>query len=394
MNNSSFRKITRRHRWIWLVAGATLAIVIAALVLPTLSGQSATAQDAYPPLAPLPEAPIPLDNPVTPEKVELGKLLFFDPRMSGDGSLSCNSCHPSTTGWGVQTPISFGPAGTSHWRNASTALNVAYYTKLNWDGGKKSIEQQNKGAWGGAVAGNLDGALGEERLAQIPEYVERFNDVFGTPYPKMDEALMAVATYQRTLISQNAPADAFFEGDESAISEEAARGYELFTGEANCIACHNGPLVSDDSYYALGVATHPDFYNNPLKQITFRYEQAAKGVPEEVYRTTDEDLGLYYVTKQDIDKGKFRTPSLRDLCYTAPYMHNGIYATLEEVVAFYNAGGGESPNKSDQIFPLGLSAEQQSDLVAFMESMCGDQITDEAPDLPEYGVYSPSEGGN
>ncbi len=393
--DNKITNFARHHRWVWLVASAVLVIVAAAFVLPMMTTQGvASAQDAYPPLAPLPDVPVPADNAITPEKVELGKLLYFDPRMSGDGSLSCNSCHPAAAGWGVPTAISFGPAGASHWRNASTLLNVGFYTKLNWDGAKKSIEKQNSGAWGGAVAGNLDKALGEERLAQIPEYVERFQDVFGTEYPTWEEALMAVATYQRTLVSQNAPADAFFEGDDSAISEEAKRGYELFMNQANCIACHNGPLASDDSYYDLGVPTHPDFYDSPLKQITFRYENAAKGVPEEVYRTTDKDLGLYYVTKQDIDKGKFRTPSLRDLCYTAPYMHNGVFNTLEEVVAFYNGGGGDSPNKSDQIYPLGLSAEEQSDLVAFLESMCGDKITDEAPELPPYGVYSPSEGGN
>ncbi len=207
----------------------------------------AVAQDAYPPLAPLPPMPQPLDNPITAEKAELGRLLFFDPRMSGDGSLSCNTCHSASDGWGARTPISFGGPGTSHWRNASTILNTGYYGKLNWDGSKKSIEQQNKGAWGGAVAGNLDGALAEERLAQIPEYVERFKSIWGTDYPLMDQALLAVATYQRTITSLNVPFDKYIEGDETAISEAAIRGYELFIGEANCIACHNGPLVSDDS---------------------------------------------------------------------------------------------------------------------------------------------------
>ncbi len=380
----------RSKRLLWVIAGAALALL---LILAVQGPQPAAAQDSYPPLAPLPPVPEPLDNPITPEKVELGRLLFFDPRMSGDGSLSCNSCHPAAAGWGAPTAVSFGGPGTSHWRNASTLLNVGYYTKLNWDGSKKSIEQQNAGAWGGAVAGNLDKALAEERLAQIPEYVERFKNVFGTEYPTWEEALQAVATYQRTLVSQNVPFDAFLEGDENAISDAAKRGYELFQGKANCIACHNGPLVSDDSYHALGVPQNPDFFNSPLKQITFRYEFAAKGVPEEVYRTASEDYGLYFVTKQDEDKGKFRTPSLRDLCYTAPYMHNGVFSTLEEVVAFYNAGGGDTPNKDPQIYPLGLTSDEQSDLVAFLESLCGDRVTDEAPELPPYGVYMPSEGG-
>jgi cytochrome c peroxidase len=141
------------------------------------------------------------------------------------------------------------------------------------------------------------------------------------------------------------------------------------------------------------VPINADFLNSPLKQITFRYEQWAKGVPEEVYRTADEDLGLYYVTKLEADKGKFRTPSLRDLCYTAPYMHNGVFSSLEEVVAFYNAGGGDHPNKDPQrMRPLGLTAEEGADLVAFLESLCGDPVTDQAPELPPYGVFPAPEG--
>ncbi len=375
-----------QSRWV-LALGVGLAAVLALAIFASTPVAPAAAQDDIPPLAPLPPVSAPSDNPVTLEKVELGRLLFFDPRMSGDGSMSCNSCHPAATGWGVQTAISFGGPGTSHWRNAQTLLNVAYYSKLNWDGGKKSIEQQNGGAWGGAVAGNLDKALAEERLAQIPEYVERFRDLFGSQYPLWDDALRAVATYQRTLVSQNAPLDAYLEGDDSALSDEAKRGLELFNDKAGCINCHNGPLVSDDRYYALGVPQNPDFLDSPLKQITFRYEFAAKGVPEEVYRTASEDYGLYFVTKQAEDIGKFRTPSLRDLCYTGPYMHDGVFQTLEEVVTFYNAGGGDNPNKDPRIVPLGLSEEEQADLLAMLESLCGDQVTDESPELPPYGEF-------
>ena len=398
---------------------STVALLFIGLVLPALQGYGATAalsqtdaapktgavslaspakeqsanlQEEYPPLAPLPPVIAPADNPITPEKVELGRLLFFDPRMSADGSLSCNSCHPAANGWGARTPISFGGPGTSHWRNAQTILNVAYYGKFNWDGKAKGIENQNAGAWGGAVAGNLDKSLAEERLAQIPEYVDRFRTVFGSDWPKFDDALRAVATYQRTIVSQNVPFDAYLDGAFIAISEEAKRGYAL--AQESCIACHNGPLVSDDSYHATGVPQNPDFWSSPLKQITFRYEQLAKGVPEEVYRSTSDDLGLYYNTKQEIDKGKFRTPSLRDLCYTSPYMHNGVFGTLEEVVAFYNAGGGDTPNKDPLLQPLDLSAEEQADLVAFLESLCGDPVTDEAPDLPPYGVFNMTQGDN
>ncbi len=348
-----------------------------------------------PPLAVLPPVSYPPDNPYSEAKVELGRMLYFDPRFSGDGSLSCNSCHPASDGsWGVSSPISFGYPGSTHWRNASTIINTAYYSKLNWDGGKTSIEKQNKGAWGGVVAGNLDSGMAEERMAQMPEYVARFNDVFGDQYPTFEHALMAVATFQRTIVSQNVPFDAFLEGDENAISDEAKAGYELFTGQANCIACHNGALISDDSYHNIGVPNAPGFTDNVLNQITFRYEQWAKGVTEEDYNTATEDMGLYYVTKNESDIGKFRTPGLRDACYTAPYMHNGVFSTLEEVVAFYNDGGGDHPNKDPLMQPLNLTAEEQASLVAFLESLCGDKIIVEMPELPEYAPWDMEEVSN
>lgn len=375
--------MTDRGRLGWMAGLLVVALVVGVFAF----GASATAQDNLPPLAPLPPPPNPLDNPYTPEKVELGRHLYFDPRMSGDGSMSCNSCHPASTGWGAPTAISFGGPGTSHWRNASTILNTAYYSKLNWEGNAGSIEKQNSGAWGGAVAGNLDNTLAEERLAQIPGYVERFQTVFGNEYPSWDNALDALAAYQRTIVSRNVPLDAYLGGDSGTISDAAKRGLELFSGKAGCLNCHNGALVSDDRYYNIGVPTHPDFFDSPLKQITFRYEQLAKGAYEKLYRSTTEDLGLYYVTKQDIDQGKFRTPSLRDLCYTGPYMHNGYFDTLEEVVAFYNAGGGEHANKDPRIVPLNLTAEEQADLVEMLRSLCGDQVTDEAPELLPYGEY-------
>jgi cytochrome c peroxidase len=309
--------------------------------------------------------------------------------MSGDGSLSCSSCHPTSDGsWGVASPVSFGYPGTTHWRNASTIINSAYYSKLNWDGGKTSIEKQNKGAWGGAVAGNLDSGMAEERLAQIPDYVSRFKEVFGTEYPLFGDALKALATFERTIVSENVPFDSFLEGDASAISEEAQRGYELFTGQAGCIACHNGPLISDDTYHNTGVPTYSGFEDNALSQITFRYEQWAKGVTEEIYDKATFDMGLFYVTKLDEDIGRFRTPGLRDACYTGPYMHNGMLNTLEDVVAFYNQGGGESENKDPLLVPLNLTPDEQADLVSFLESLCGDLIIIEAPELPPYESWA------
>ncbi|MBI4787301.1 MAG: cytochrome-c peroxidase [Chloroflexi bacterium] len=354
----------------------------------TITAPGAQVRTEYPPLATLPPVSFPLDNPYSDAKAELGRVLYFDPRLSGDGSTSCNSCHPANDGsWAVSSPISFGYPGATHWRNSQTVINVAYYTKLNWDGSATSIEKQNDGAWSGTVAGNVDSAMAEERLAQIPEYVRRFKQVFGTEYPLYGDALKAVATFQRTIVSKNVPFDKFVQGDTNAIGDSAKRGYDLFKGKANCSACHNGALVSDNSFHNTGVPTAPDFQTNALRQITVRWQYWARGVSEDKYATMNSDLGLYYITKLDGDRAKFRTPSLRDTCYTAPYMHNGIFGTLEEVVAFYNQGGGDDANEDALIKPLKLSAAEQADLVAFLKSLCGDKIIVQAPTLPEYQVW-------
>ena len=346
------------------------------------------------PLAPLPAPPAPRDNPTTPAKVALGRLLYFDPRISADAATSCNTCHPANTGYTARTPISMGGTGTSHWRNASGLYNIAYFQKLNWDGARPSIEKQNHGAWTGAVAGNVDDALAEERLAQIPEYRVRFHAVFGETDPTWANALRAVAAYQRTLNSKNVPFDAFLNGDEQAISPAAKRGMAVFTGKANCVRCHDGPLLSDDSYHNLGVPASPAFENSPVKQITFRYEQVAKGVPRRVYDAVRDDLGLYYVTKDPADAGKFRTPSLRELRHTPPYMHNGVFRTLPEVIDFYDRGGGDHPNRSRLLKPLDLSADEKADLLAFLESLSGDPLADSPPPLPPYGRYPTNPGGS
>ncbi len=353
---------------------------------------AATTVTGPPPLAPLPPVSFPPDNPYSMAKAELGRLLYFDPRFSGDGSISCNSCHPASDGsWSVSSPISFGYPGSTHWRNASTIINSAYYSRVNWDGSATSLEKQANGAWGGAVAGNIDSALAEERLAQIPDYVRLFKEVYGTEYPTWGQALDAVATFERTIVSQNVPFDAYLSGDSHALSDEAKAGYDLFVGRANCIACHNGPLISDDSFHNTAVPEAPEFTNNPLNQITFRYEQWAKGVTEEDYNTAVADFGLYYITKMESDRGSFRTPGLRDVCYTAPYMHNGIFKTLEEVVAFYNAGGGSSPHKDPLLQPLNLTDDEQASLIAFLQSLCGDKLIIQAPELPPYAPSDMSE---
>jgi cytochrome c peroxidase len=347
------------------------------------------AKPAHPPLATLPPPPIPTDNPMSPEKVELGKMLFWDSRLSGDGSSPCVACHNPEQGWGDGGEISRGYPGTQHWRNSQTVLNAAYYNKIFWEGSVTSLEAQAPAAAEGNVAGNGDPSMMEMRLRFIPEYVERFRKVWGAEWPRMTHAYMSIAAFERTLVSdpKQVPFDRYLAGDKKALSEAQIRGMELFNGKAGCIQCHNGALASDQQFHALGVPENEVFKTEPLYQITHRWEHYQKGVPEARYRDGRFDWGLFYITKNPKDIGKFRTPSLREVKYTAPYMHNGIFYTLEEVVDFYDKGGGEGAAKSPLIKPLGLSPQEKKDLVAFVESLSMDRpLLMQAPRLPEYRV--------
>ena len=380
------------------------------LVVLFIAGMQFSANGPFRDLAALGPPPIPADNqqmvdsdgyPIsTDPKVELGKILFYDNRLSGDASISCADCHSDEFGWTDGADLCRGYAGTSHWRNCQTLINSAYYGKLFWDGASKSLEAQAVSAASGGVAGNGEKDMMEERLRQVPAYVEMFNEVFGTTWPNLADAWRAIAAYERTLIQTDTPFDRYMRGDETALSEEAIAGMALFEGKAQCVQCHDGALLTDEKYYNLGVPENPAFEDDASRQITFRYEQYAKGVSEELYRTTKTDLGLYYVTKRTGDMGKFRTPILRYLLYSAPYMHNGAFYTLEEVVEFYNEGGGVDQinrnfgfgTKTDLIPALGLTQTEQRQLVAFLESTTGEEIRTDRPVLPEYATMNQEEG--
>jgi cytochrome c peroxidase len=368
--------MTRRH------------CLIAAAALLAYTGWAAA--QAVPPLATLPPPPIPKDNPNTPEKVALGKKLFWEARLSGNGSMPCVSCHLPNLGWGDGGAISRGYPGTKHWRNSQTVLNSAYYNKLFWEGSVTSLEAQAPAAAEGPVAGNGDGSVMEMRLRFIPEYVEAFNKVFGTEWPRINDAWRAVSAYQRTLVTDAklVPFDRWLAGDKKALSDDQQRGMALYNGKAGCIQCHNGALASDQKFHALGVPEPAEFKGDALLQVTHRWQQYQKGVPEGSYRDAPIDRGLYYVTKNPKDIGKFRTPSLRELTVTAPYMHNGVFATLAEVVDFYNAGGGSGPQKSSMLKPLNLGAGDKADLVAFLQALSMDKpLLQDEPKLP--GDYKP-----
>ena len=341
--------------------------------------------DSVPPLGPLPEVPVPADNPITQAKVDLGRLLFFDNRLSGDAGTSCASCHDPRLGWGDGQALSRGYAGTQHWRNSQTTVNSAFFTKLFWAGEVPSLEAQAKSAITGNLAGNGDTVMIEERLALIPEYVDRFQEAFGASQPSFDLVLKAIASFERAeMISRDSPFDEYLAGDKDALSDDAKKGLALFQGKARCIACHNGPLMSDEDYHFLDLPQNKLFEKDPLRQVALRYQHYIRGVPEEVYRNADSDLGLYYTTKKDSDRGRFRAPSLRYLEYTAPYMHNGVFGTIEDVIDFYDQGGGDDPNQSSLIQSLNLTEDEKFELAEFLHSLSGSEIRIQTPKLPEY----------
>ncbi|MBI3584692.1 MAG: cytochrome-c peroxidase [Nitrospinae bacterium] len=351
--------------------------------------------DIDPPLAPLPaNPPIPTDNPsgknVFPSKMdakqELGYLLYFDTKLSGDASISCATCHHPDLGWGFNDPISRGYPGTVHWRNSQTVINTGYLNKIFWEGGTTSLEAQAPAAAEGGVAGNGSRDMMESRLRFTPEYVKRFKEVFGTEWPNVEDAYGAIAAYERYLSQPDTPFDKFMKGDKNAISAKAQKGLELFKGKANCMECHNGPMLTDEKFYDIGVPDPPEFEENGIQQVTFRFQLYAKGSVEDVYRTYKSDPGIYFKQKRLEDRGKFRTAPLRYSKYTAPYMHNGTMFTLEEAIDFYDKGGGEDRwgNKTKILKPLKLTKDEKEALKEFLLTLSGEQIKMPIPRLPDY----------
>lgn len=364
--------------------------LVAVLSLVNTAQATPVEAEPHPPLAPLPPVPVPKDNPMTPGKVALGKKLYWDGRLSGDGSMPCVSCHLPALGWGEGSQISRGYPGTRHWRNSQTILNSAYYNKLFWEGNVTSLESQAPAAAEGGVAGNGDASVMEMRLRFLPEYVAEFKQVFGTEWPRIFDAWRAIAAYERTVVSDagKVPFDRYVKGDKKALSDNQLRGMKLFSGKAGCIQCHNGPLASNQKFYDIGLPDFPGFKDDALSQVTHRWEHYQKGVSEEKYRHADKDYGLYFKTKAPKDIGKFRVPSLREVKYTAPYMHNGVFTTLDEVVEFYNQGGGKGTNKTPLLKPLNLSADEKKDLLSFIESLSmTEPLLHPDPKLP--GDYQP-----
>ena len=337
-----------------------------------------------PPLG-LPTVPVPVDNPITREKVELGRKLFFDRRLSINDTFSCAICHIPEQGFTnneIQTAV--GVEGRSVKRNSPTVYNSAYLGKIFHDGRESTLEQQ---VWSPLLARNemANPSIGYviNKIKAIKEYDGMFEKAFDGRGPTMETIGMALASYQRTLNAADSPFDRWYFGkNENAVSEDVKRGFEIFTGKGSCSSCHliqeDYALFSDDRLHNTGLGYQASMGIEPKTKRV----QLAPGVYTEmdfnairaVSRSKENDLGLYEVTENPNDRWKFRTPPLRNVALTAPYMHDGSMQTLREVIEFYNEGGVENELLSPLIKPLDLSVEEMDDLVAFLESLTSNNI--------------------
>ncbi|MFZ5818017.1 MAG: cytochrome-c peroxidase [Bacillota bacterium] len=317
-------------------------------------------------------------------KLALGKQLFFDTRLSGDRSVSCATCHAPDKAWADGKALSDGYLGTLYFRNTPTLLNVATnYKRLDWDGRFTSSDMDSlvRDRITESHFGMLDGRLMIERLKQVPEYEALFQAAYKGE-PSFGRTMGALSTFVKSLKTGENGYDKYLKGDKAALSPAAARGAALFTGKANCAQCHAGPNLTDGGFHNIGVAENPEILKDPLRIITMRKFLKTHGVSG--YAGIGEDPGLFVITEDQNDWGKFRTPSLREVALTAPYMHNGALATLEDVVAFYNNGGGDKANKSPLLKPLGLTGEEQKDLVEFLKALSGELPKVATPPELEY----------
>ena len=288
---------------------------------------------------------IPADNPVTVQKVELGRLLFFDKRLSNDNTIACASCHLMQHGFTDGQPVASGIRGQKGGRSAPASFNRVFSSAQFWDGRAATLEDQSIGPFTNPIEhGFVNYDVMIAKMNKIPGYKTLFLRTFGEDI-SIGLVGKAIASFQRTVLSGNSPMDRFDQGGEAnAISPEAQRGLLLFRDKARCTKCHSGFNLTDEKFHNLGIG----WDDNKV------------------------DLGRYMVTKNAEELGAFKTPTLREIARTAPYMHDGRFKTLEDVVNFYNQGGVKNPHQDPLILPLELTKEEKHDLVQFLRTLSGE----------------------
>jgi cytochrome c peroxidase len=308
--------------------------------------------------------PVPADNPQTDAKIRLGAQLYFDTRLSADNTISCASCHDPRTGWANPHATDTGIGGQVGTRNSGTVIDAAYMRYQFWDGREPSLEGQASGPIHNPIemGETLENVVA--KLNGIQGYREQFEDVFGRE-ADVDAITKAIASFERTIISGPSPYDLYVMGDKGAMTPAAIRGLHLFNGKGHCTPCHSGPMFSDQSFHNLGVGMDKE---NP-------------------------DVGRFKVTENPADTGRFKTPMLRNVALTPPYLHDGSAKTLMEVMEVYNRGGTPNPHLDPTIFPLNLTPSEMADLVAFMEALTGIVPQVPIPTFPEGTPEADPKGG-
>jgi cytochrome c peroxidase len=308
----------------------------------------------------LPDVPAPPGNPPTAETVALGRRLFYDPQLSSDGTIACASCHNPSFGFTDGSRFSRGVGGKLGTRSAPTVLNAAYNRLQFWDGRAASLEEQAAGPIANPIEMNEPHDLCVSKLERDLAYVKQFEKAFGPGGITLERIEKALAGFERTLLSANSPFDRYQYGhDPTAMSAAAIRGLAIFKDpqRGNCATCHtigeNYALFTDGKFHNIGVGV------DSSGELT--------------------DLGRYEQTKVESDKGAFKTPTLRNVARTAPYMHDGSKKTLKEVVDYYVGGGNSNPELDKEIKELKLSRQDREDLVAFLDALTGELPPDAGP---------------
>ena len=329
---------TRSGRWRSSLIGLTLCLASASAVLSGGATTMAVEHDLRVPLGLDLYVPTPAENPITAQKADLGRQLFFERRLSADGRTSCGTCHQPARSFTDGRQVSRGVFGRAGRRNVPSILNRAYGDSAFWDGRAQSLEEQVRQAASGESDLGRPIEVSVSTIAADPVYRRAFASAYGDDGVTAERIVLAISTFVRAQLSGNSAYDRFVGGTPDAMTAEARRGLNLFTGAARCARCHAGPLLSDEEFHNTGVSW-------------------------------GKDPGRYGVTRRPEDRGRFKTPSLRNVALTAPYMHDGSLVDLKTVVEFYVRGGSKNPHLDQDLRPLLLSVSDQQALVAFLMAL-------------------------
>jgi cytochrome c peroxidase len=341
-------------------------IITTFIIFPLMAFSSTAHKTSAPDLTPSPPLGLPpiiwpADNPYTPEKVALGRLLYFDKRLSSDGTIACASCHNITRAFTDRSSYSSGVHGRTGGRHSPTVINTAYNYYQFWDGRARSLEEQALGplANPNEMTDNQSKQIAYEqclhRIRSVAGYRPLFYAAFGHEKAELKDVVQAIATFERTIVSGNSPYDRYLAGESMALTPQQKRGLDLFQ-RVGCVGCHGGPLFTNGSFANIGIGMDVE----------------------------KPDLGRYEITHNPDDWGAFKVPTLREIKHTYPYMHDGSLKTLAEVIDYYDAGGIPNPNLSPLMKPLHLSHQEKEDLIAFLEALSGEgwQHFNAPPQLP------------